>query len=50
MARAAFNRKKILFSSKLYLILRKKQVKYYIWSTVLYGAKILILGKQIRNT
>jgi hypothetical protein len=34
MAKAAFNRKKTLFTSKLDLNVRKKLVKCYIWSTV----------------
>jgi hypothetical protein len=32
MAKAAFNRKKTLFTSKFDLELRKKLVKCYIWS------------------
>ena len=32
MAKATFNRKKTLFTSKLDLNLRKKLVKWYIWS------------------
>ncbi|PNF33748.1 hypothetical protein B7P43_G11228, partial [Cryptotermes secundus] len=39
MAKAAFNKKKILFTSKLDLNLRKKLVKCYIWSIALYGAE-----------
>ena len=39
MAKAAFNKKKTLFTSKLDLNLRKKLVKCYIWSTALYGAE-----------
>jgi hypothetical protein len=39
MAKAAFNRKKKLFTSKLHLNLRKKLVKCYIWSVTLYGAE-----------
>jgi hypothetical protein len=38
MAKAAFNKKKALFTSKLDLNLRVKLVKCYIWSTALYGA------------
>ena len=37
MAKAAFNKKKTLFTSKLDLNLRKKLVKCYIWS--FYGAE-----------
>ena len=39
MAKAAFNKKKALFTSTLDLELRKKLVKCYIWSTALYGAE-----------
>ena len=39
IAKAAFNKKKTLFTSKLDLNLRKKLVKCYIWSMVLYGAE-----------
>ena len=39
MAKAAFNKKKNLFTSKLDLILRKKLVKCYVWSMALYGAE-----------
>ena len=37
MAKAAFSKKKTLFTSKLDLNLRKKLVKCYIWSMALYG-------------
>jgi len=39
MAKAAFKRKKTLFTRKLDLNLRKKLVKCYIWSMALYGAE-----------
>ena len=39
MAKAAFNKKKALFTSTLDLELRKKLVKCYIWSIGLYGAE-----------
>jgi hypothetical protein len=39
MAKAAFNKKKTLFTSKLDLNLRKKLVKCYICSMALYGAE-----------
>jgi hypothetical protein len=38
-------RRKNLFTSKLDLNLRKKLVKYYIWSIALYGAETWTLGK-----
>jgi hypothetical protein len=38
MAKAAFNKKAALFTSKLDLYLRMKLVRCYIWSTALYGA------------
>jgi len=39
MAKAAFSKKKTLFTSKFYLNLRKKPIKCYIWSMALYGAE-----------
>ena len=39
MAKAAFNKKNNLFTSKLDLNLRKKLVKCYVWSMALYGAE-----------
>jgi hypothetical protein len=39
MVKAAFNKKRTLFNSKLDLELRKKLVKCYIWSIGLYGAE-----------
>ena len=39
MAKAAFNKKKNLLTSKLDLNLRKKLVKCYVWSMALYGAE-----------
>jgi hypothetical protein len=38
MAKAAFNMKKNIFTSKSELRLRNKLAKHYIWSTALYGA------------
>jgi hypothetical protein len=43
MAKAAFNKKRTLFTSTLDLELRKKLVKCYIWSRALYGAEIWTL-------
>jgi hypothetical protein len=37
MAKAAFNTKKTLFTSKLDLKIRKKVVQCYIWIIALYG-------------
>jgi hypothetical protein len=45
MAKAAFNKKKTLFTSKLDLVLRKKLVKCYFWSIALYGAETWSLRK-----
>jgi hypothetical protein len=45
-----FNRKKTLFISKFDLNLRKKLVKYYIWSIALYGAETLTLRKVDRKS
>jgi hypothetical protein len=39
IAKAAFNRKRALFTGKIDLELRKKLVKCYIWSILLYGAE-----------
>jgi len=46
MAKAAFNKKRTLFTSTLDLELRKKLVRCYIWSVALYGAETW----TIRNT
>jgi hypothetical protein len=43
MAKAAFNKKRALFTSTLDLELRRKLVKCYIWSIALYGAEIWML-------
>jgi hypothetical protein len=45
MEKAAFNMKKTHFTSKLDLKLRKKLVKYYIWSTAVYGTEKWTLRK-----
>jgi hypothetical protein len=39
MAKAAFNKKRALFTCKIDLELRKKLVKYYVWSIALHGAE-----------
>jgi len=39
MAKAAFNKKKNLFTSNLDLNLRKRLVRCYVWSIALYGAE-----------
>ena len=43
MAKAAFNKKRALFTSTLDLELKKKLVKCYIWSIALYGAETWML-------
>ena len=43
LAKAAFNKKRVLFTSILDLELRKKLVKCYIWSITLYGAETWML-------
>jgi hypothetical protein len=45
MAKAALNRKKTLFTSKLDMNSRKKLVKCYNWSIALYGAETWTLWK-----
>jgi hypothetical protein len=39
MEKVEFNKKRVLFTSKMYLQLRKKLVKCYIWSVALYVAE-----------
>jgi hypothetical protein len=39
MAKAAFNKKRALFTSKMNLDLKKKLEKCYIWNIALYGAE-----------
>jgi hypothetical protein len=39
IAKAAFNKKRVLFTNTWDLKLRKKLVKFYIWSVALYGAE-----------
>ena len=46
MAKAAFNKKKNLFTSTLDLNLWKKLVKCYMWSMALYGAETWTLRKS----
>jgi hypothetical protein len=46
IAKAAFNKKNNLFTSKLELNLRKKLVKCYIWSIAFYGAQTWTLRKM----
>jgi hypothetical protein len=45
MAKAAFNKKKALFASKLDLELRNKLGQFYIWSIALYGEETWTLPK-----
>jgi hypothetical protein len=47
MARAAFNRKKNLFTSKLDLNLENKLAKCYMWSITLYGDETWTLWKVL---
>ena len=53
MAKAAFNKKRALFTNTLDLELRKKIVKCYIWSIALYGAETgtlrVVDQKQVEN-
>jgi hypothetical protein len=50
MVKAAFNKKRALFTSTLDLELRKKLVKCYIWSIALYVLKLGHFGQYIINT
>jgi hypothetical protein len=45
MAKEVVNKEKALFTIKLYLNLRKKLVKCYIWYMALYDAEIWTLRK-----
>jgi hypothetical protein len=45
MEKAAFNKRKALFSSKLDLHIRVNLVKCYVWSIALYGAGTCTLRK-----
>jgi hypothetical protein len=47
--KAAFN-KQALLTCRLYLYLRKKAVKCYIWSRALYGVNFGHFEKWVRNT
>ena len=49
MAKAAFNKKKNIFTSKLDLNLRKKVVKCYVRSMALYGAETWTLRAADRK-
>ena len=49
MAKAAFNKKRTLFTSTLELELRKKLVKCYVWSIALYGAETWTLRAVDQN-
>jgi hypothetical protein len=49
MAKAAFNKKVALFTSKMDLELRKKLVKCYIWSIALYGAETWTLQAVVQK-
>jgi hypothetical protein len=42
-AKAACNKNRVLFTSKMDLELRKKLVKYYVWSIALYGVESWML-------
>jgi hypothetical protein len=46
MAKSAFNKKRILFTSTLHLELRKKLVKCYVWSIALYGVETWTLRAE----
>ena len=48
MAKAAFNKNNLL-TSKFNLNLRKKVVKYYIWSMALYGAETWTLRAEYQK-
>ena len=45
IAKEAFNRKMSLLTSKLNIELKKKLVRYYVWSIALYGSVTWTLRK-----
>jgi hypothetical protein len=49
MVKAVFNKKRALFTSTLDLKLKKKPVKFYIWSIALYGAETWTLRAVIQK-
>jgi len=49
MAKAVFNKKKNLFTSKPDLNLRKQLVHCYNWSTALYSSETLALRKIVQK-
>jgi hypothetical protein len=49
ITKEAFNRKISLLTSKLSIELRKKLVRCYVWSTVLYHSETWILSKLERK-
>ena len=50
MAKATFNKKRVLFTSILDLKLKKKLVKCYIWSIAFYMLKLGYFKKQSRHS
>jgi len=49
MAKAAFDKNKAIFTSKLGHNFRKKLVNCYLWSVALYGAESLTLQKLVHK-
>jgi hypothetical protein len=50
MAKAAFNKKRALFTSTLDLELRKKLAKFYVWSIALCGSETCTLRAVDQKT
>jgi len=48
-AKAAFNKKKAYFTSKLNAHIRKQLAKCYIWNVVVYGAETWTLREIMSN-
>jgi hypothetical protein len=46
MGKSAFSKKKVLYSSKLDLNIKQKQVNRYIWSLALYDAETLDISEK----
>ena len=49
MGKAAFNKKRVLLTSKINLELKKNLIKCYVWSIALYGAETWTLRENDRK-
>ena len=49
LAKQAFNKKTILTNKKISIETKKRFLKIYVWSTLLYGCESWTISKQARN-